>query len=97
MTQPKITLTPEQADAFGAELDAIKERVMADLGQRDADYIRGVIKKQRALEVGGRALLMAGIFPPAWLAGTAMLGDLKDSGQHGDRPQHHARAVRLDA
>ena len=31
--QPKITLTPEQADAFGRELDAIKERVMADLGE----------------------------------------------------------------
>src|SRR5277367_4154449 len=74
MSQPKITLTQEQADAFGAELDAIKERVMADLGQRDADHIRRVIKTQRALEVGGRALLFAGIFPPAWLAGTAMLG-----------------------
>ncbi|MFZ0715473.1 fatty acid desaturase family protein [Mycobacterium sp.] len=74
MTQAKITLTPEQAEAFGAELDAIKERVVADLGQRDADYIRRVIKTQRALEVGGRALLFAGIFPPAWLAGTAMLG-----------------------
>ncbi len=74
MSQPKINLTPEQADAFGRELDAIKERVMADLGQRDADYIRRVIKAQRALEVGGRALLFAGILPPAWLAGTAMLG-----------------------
>jgi NADPH-dependent stearoyl-CoA 9-desaturase len=74
MTQSKITLTPEQAEAFGRELDAIKERVMADLGERDADYIRRVIKAQRALEVGGRALLMAGILPPAWLAGTAMLG-----------------------
>ncbi len=74
MSQPKTDLTPEQADAFGAELDAIRERVMADLGQRDADYIRRVIKTQRTLEVSGRALLMAGIFPPAWLAGTAMLG-----------------------
>jgi fatty acid desaturase len=73
MSQPKITLTPEQAEAFGRELDAIKERVMADLGRRDSDYIRNVIKAQRALEVGGRALLMAGILPPAWLAGTAML------------------------
>ena len=71
IVKPKITLTAEQADAFGAELDGIKERVMADLGQRDADYIRRVIKTQRALEVGGRALLF---FPPAWLAGTAMLG-----------------------
>jgi len=74
MAQPNLTLTPEQADAFGRELDAIKERVIADLGQRDADYIRRVIKTQRALEVGGRALLFAGILPPAWLAGTAMLG-----------------------
>jgi NADPH-dependent stearoyl-CoA 9-desaturase len=74
MSQPKTAPTPEQADAFGRELDAIKERVMADLGQRDADYIRRVIKTQRALEVSGRALLFAGILPPAWLAGTAMLG-----------------------
>jgi fatty acid desaturase len=74
MTQPKINLSDEQADEFGRELDAIKERVMADLGQVDADYIRRVIKAQRGLEVAGRALLFAGIFPPAWLAGTAMLG-----------------------
>ena len=33
-----------------------------------------MIKAQRALEVGGRALLFGGIIPPFWLAGTAMLG-----------------------
>ncbi|MDT7740005.1 MAG: NADPH-dependent stearoyl-CoA 9-desaturase, partial [Mycobacterium sp.] len=77
MSQPTLTLTPDHADALGRELDAIKERVMADLDQRDADYIRRVIKTQRALEVGGRALLFAGILPPAWLAGTAMLGIAK--------------------
>lgn len=71
MTQNKITLTPEQADEFGRELDAIRERVMAGLGAEDADYIRRVIKAQRALEVGGRALLF---LPPAWLLGTTMLG-----------------------
>jgi hypothetical protein len=43
MSHDKITLTPEQADAFGRELDAIKEREMADLGEEDADYIRRVI------------------------------------------------------
>ncbi len=67
-------MTPEQAEAFGRELDALKERVIADLGERDATYIRRIIKAQRALEVGGRALLFGGIFPPFWLAGTAMLG-----------------------
>jgi NADPH-dependent stearoyl-CoA 9-desaturase len=77
MSQNTITLTPERADAFGRELDVIKERVMADLGEKDADYIRRVIKTQRALEVGGRALLLAGPLPPAWLVGTAMLGVAK--------------------
>src|ERR1044072_4686682 len=74
---PKITLTGEQSAAFGAELDALRERVVADLGERDATYIRGVIKAQRALEVGGRALLFAGVLPPAWIAGTAMLAASK--------------------
>ncbi|MEB3968266.1 acyl-CoA desaturase [Mycobacterium ulcerans] len=73
-TRANFALTPEQAEAFGRELDAIKERVIADLGEADADYIRRVIKAQRALEVGGHALLFAGILPPTWLAGTAMLG-----------------------
>src|SRR5246500_5608573 len=77
MSQNTITLSPEQAEAFGRELDAIKERVVADLGEKDADYIRRVIKTQRALEVGGRAMLFAGILPPAWLAGTAVLGVAK--------------------
>jgi fatty acid desaturase len=68
-----ITMTPEMADAFGAELDELRARVVADLGERDATYIRRVITAQRALEVGGRALLFAGVLPPTWLAGTAML------------------------
>ncbi|MFY2862143.1 fatty acid desaturase family protein [Mycobacterium sp. THU-M104] len=71
MSQNTITLTPGQAEAFGRELDAIRDRVMADLGQQDADYIRRVIKVQRVLEVGGRASLF---LPPAWPVGTTMLG-----------------------
>jgi len=71
--KPAVTLTPQQADAFGKELDAIKQRVMADLGQEDVDYIRRIIKMQRTMEVAGRGLLFAGILPPAWLAGTALL------------------------
>ena len=74
MSQNRITLTKEQADAFGRELDAIKEREMADLGEEDAEYIRKMIKIQRGLEVGGRALLF---LPPTWLFGTGMLGIAK--------------------
>jgi fatty acid desaturase len=66
-------LTPDQLQSFGEELDAIRQRVLADRGERDANYIRGVIRAQRGLEVAGRGLLWAGVFPPAWLAGTAAL------------------------
>ena len=64
------TLTSEQLEAFGRELDAIREQMIADLGQADVDYIRRIIKAQRGMEVAGRALLM---LPPAWLIGTALL------------------------
>jgi NADPH-dependent stearoyl-CoA 9-desaturase len=69
----EIQLTPEQLDQFGAELDAIRERVIADRGEDDVAYMKRVIKVQRGLEVGGRALLFAGFLPPAWVAGTAAL------------------------
>ena len=66
-------LTPEQLQSLGEEFDAIRQRVLADRGERDANYIRKVIRAQRGLEVAGRGLLWAGVFPPAWLAGTAAL------------------------
>jgi NADPH-dependent stearoyl-CoA 9-desaturase len=66
-------LTPEQLETFGQELDAIRARVVADLGERDAGYINRVIRAQRGLEVAGRGLLFFSLLPPAWLAGTAAL------------------------
>jgi NADPH-dependent stearoyl-CoA 9-desaturase len=66
-------LTPEQLEAFGAELDEIRRRVVADLGEDDRTYIYNVVKAQRIFELLGRALLQVGVLPPAWLAGTAAL------------------------
>ena len=66
-------LAPEQIESFGEELDAIRQRVVADLGERDASYIRKVIRAQRRLEVTGRGLMFAGFFPPAWLGGVTAL------------------------
>ncbi|MCW2954151.1 MAG: hypothetical protein JWQ48_3321, partial [Conexibacter sp.] len=66
-------LTDEQLDAFGRELDAIRARVVADLGERDADYIRRIIRAQRGLEVAGRGLLFLGFLPPAWIGGVTAL------------------------
>ena len=67
-------LTPAQFEAIGQEFDAIRNRIKADLGERDAQYIRGLVKRQRQLEVGGRIMMM---IPPAWPLGVAALGASK--------------------
>jgi linoleoyl-CoA desaturase len=74
---PTAHLTPAQVAEFGRELDALRDEILASRGTRDAAYIKRVIKVQRGLEVGGRAALLVSLFPPAWLAGTAMLSTAK--------------------
>jgi len=66
-------LTPEDIEQLGHELDAIRQSVIDTRGERDATYIRNVIKTQRSLELGSRAVLLFSLFPPAWLVGTAGL------------------------
>jgi NADPH-dependent stearoyl-CoA 9-desaturase len=66
-------LTPEQTEAFGAEMDTLRRRIVANLGAADAEYIRQVVRTQRRLEMIGRGLLFAGFLPPAWLGGVAAL------------------------
>ncbi|NKQ57005.1 acyl-CoA desaturase [Amycolatopsis sp. K13G38] len=73
MTGLADRLTPEQIEEFGREMDEIRQRVVADLGEADVEYIQNIIKTQRGLEIAGRGLLFAGFFPPAWLAGVAAL------------------------
>jgi fatty acid desaturase len=67
-------LSAAQFQAIGQEFDAIRNRVLADLGERDANYIRGLVKRQRRLEVGGRVMLM---IPPTWPLGVAALSASK--------------------
>ncbi|OYN97431.1 fatty acid desaturase family protein [Enemella evansiae] len=64
-------------DRIGAELDAIRAEVTADLGAEDAAYIRRIIRIQRSLELTGRVVLLFSILPPAWLVGTAALSVAK--------------------
>ena len=73
MQDTMTRLSPAQLESLGSELDALRQRLVDDLGDSDVDYIRNVIRVQRALEVGGRGLLFASILPPAWLAGTTAL------------------------
>ncbi|PAV26609.1 acyl-CoA desaturase [Tamilnaduibacter salinus] len=70
-------LTNEQLDNLARDLDAIRDEVMADVGERDARYIRRIIRTHRALEIGGRAMLPFGFLPPLFIAGTASLGIAK--------------------
>jgi linoleoyl-CoA desaturase len=70
---PLARLTPGQLEELGREFDAIHDEVMADLGERDARYIRSVIRGHRQLVLAARALLLFSRRRPAWLAGTAAL------------------------
>ena len=63
-------LTDQQFEQIGSEFDAIRNRVLDDLGERDANYIRTLVKRQRQMEVGGRAMMM---LPPTWPLGVASL------------------------
>src|SRR6478736_7487209 len=74
---PIAHLTREDIEAIGAELDAIRAEVLATRGERDAAYIRRVIKTQRYLELGSRAVLLGSMFPPAFIAGTVGLSVAK--------------------
>jgi fatty acid desaturase len=70
---PLQRMTEEQIEAIGREIDALHDEVKADLGDRDAAYIRGIIDVHRRLGLIGRALLVAARFTPAWGAGMATL------------------------
>ncbi len=83
MNPKNRVLSATELESFGAELDALRARTVATLGQRDADYIRGIVKAVRYSGFAGRALLFLGailgstVLPavlwPACIAGTLLL------------------------
>jgi NADPH-dependent stearoyl-CoA 9-desaturase len=69
-------------EAGAAERDPLRKEVMDSRGARDAAYIRKVIKVQRYLEMGSRAVLLFSNVKvkgvrPAWWLGTAGLSVAK--------------------
>jgi fatty acid desaturase len=66
-------LTDAEVVQLGQELDAIRQQVLDGRGERDASYIRRVIKVQRALELGSRVVLLGSRHRVAWLVGTSGL------------------------
>ncbi len=70
---PMHRLSEEQMEEIGKEFQAIHDEVYADLGERDATYIRSIIQFHRRLGALSRIVLMASRYEPAWLLGTAGL------------------------
>lgn len=67
-------LSKAEVEAFGAELEAIRKRVRADLGEKDVAYIKRIMRLQRRLEKGGRLALQFNFFNPLiWAGGVAAL------------------------
>ncbi|GGM99253.1 putative fatty acid desaturase [Terrabacter tumescens] len=70
-------LSEADVERLGKELDALRDRIIATRGAKDAAYIRRVIRVQRTLEVAGRATLLLSKKKSAFVAGTAMLSVAK--------------------
>ena len=70
-------LTAADLDLLGRELDAIRQEVLDARGDRDAAYIRRLVKVQRIIELGSRAVLLASRRRVPWLVGTAGLAVAK--------------------
>ncbi len=74
---PAGHLSPAQIDALAAELDGLRDEVLATRGAADAAYIRRIIAVQRGLEAGSRLVLLFSKHKGAWVVGTAGLSVAK--------------------
>jgi NADPH-dependent stearoyl-CoA 9-desaturase len=73
----RMHLTTEQIESLGTELDALRNEVVADLGERDAQHIRRIVRLARTSAITGRSLLMFGIDPISWTLGVGALATAK--------------------
>ncbi len=74
---PLHRLTAEEIDEIGKAFQEIGDEVRADLGDRDAVYIRSLIEFHRRLGALSRIVLMASRYPPALVLGTTGLSVAK--------------------
>jgi NADPH-dependent stearoyl-CoA 9-desaturase len=73
VSSPTRELNSCELVAIACDLDAIRDQVRADLGDRDAAYIRRVIAVQRGMELAGRLVLFGSRLRPALVGGTTLL------------------------
>lgn len=63
----------ERFRLFGAALDAVKERVLAQVGEEDVRHVRRVNAFSRAMEIAGRGLIFFSPEPVSFLLGVGAL------------------------
>lgn len=68
-----VGLDPERLAAFGRDLDAIRDRVEAEVGEDDLRRVRRLDRLSRTLEVTGRVLLHFSFEPVGFITGTTVL------------------------
>jgi linoleoyl-CoA desaturase len=73
----KATLNPAELVELSTELDGLRARVAADIGERDALHIRKMVRNARVSAAGGRGLLMFGFDPITWVLGVIALAHAK--------------------
>jgi NADPH-dependent stearoyl-CoA 9-desaturase len=83
-------LSDADVESLGREFDAIRQDIEEARGGLDAAYIARIITIQRQLMVAGRLTLFASSFPPAWVAGTALLavGKILENMEIGHNVMH---------
>ena len=63
----------ERYRRFGEELDALKRRIFARVGEEDVAYVLKLNRFSRAMEIVGRALIHVSLDPFSFLAGVGAL------------------------
>lgn len=70
-------LNQAQLDALEVAFNSLRDEILADLGEKDARYIKSIVRMQRGFEVAGRVALHFSLTPIGWALGTASLGIAK--------------------
>jgi fatty acid desaturase len=69
----KNTAEREQLQQFGKAIDAIRDRIEAQIGTEDVDYVKKVRRFSTAMEIAGRTLIHVSPEPVTFMAGVAAL------------------------
>jgi fatty acid desaturase len=71
--QGRKRLTKEQYESLQQEFDALRDEIRADLGQKDVDYMKNIMRVQRYLEIAGRTLIHFSFTPIPFMLGVSAL------------------------